>query len=262
MFLRKYMDSQGYVFLSVLTKFNRIRQLTSDIDLIRHVCRMSSEMELQTGVDGIDRVRKADGWQPWILNMEERDSIAKNDVPVQMQQLQFPLTPVFDPYRASSNVPTLSPRSPASTVAQNRVAPLAQVSTREISPPSAIPASESIPNSSNGYGSNGHFTQTPLSATVPDFTPGLQTIPNTSLPGLESHSATQNSFSDEQVENLMIVIRKPLNASAPIRAPFPSAASRTFSNGSIDNHALSDEISNVRSPQTISSANGDLTPER
>ena len=263
MFLRKHMDSQGWVFLTVLVKFNRIKQLTSDVELIKYVCRNSEVIDFQTGLDGVDRVRKADGWQQWVLNVEEREDSVKNDVPVQMQQSQFASPAGWDSYRGLGAVSATSPRSSSFTNAHSRGFPPAIQHTNGVSMPNQMAPMESMPNGYNGHMTNGQFTQTPLSAAVADFTPGLQALNHQSLVSSEPHSATENSFSDEQVQSLMIVIRKPQSSTMPFfRAPFPSASSRTFSNGSIDNHTLSDEISNLRDQPSVSSANGDRTPER
>ena len=256
------MDSQGFVFLAVLVKFNRIRQLTSDVDLIRYVCRNSEVIDIQTGLDGMDRVRKADGWQQWVLNVEDREDSVKNEDPVQMQQPQLLPSAGWDPYRDQGIVPAVSPRPSSATNANNRMFPLAIQTTNGVSSSNQMAGVESMSNGHNRYMVNGQFTQTPLSAAVPDFTPGLQALNNHSLATLEPHLATENSFSDEQVESLMIVIRKPQSSTTPLRAPFPSGASRTFSNGSIDNHTLSDEISNQGARPSVSSVNGDRTPDR
>ena len=263
MFLRKHMDSQGFVFLTVLVKFNRIRQLTSDMELIRYVCRNSEVIDIQTGLDGVDRVRKADGWQQWVLNLEDREDNVKNEVPVQMQQAQLASSAGWDPYRGQGAVSAISPRSSSFTNAHHRIFPPPIQPTNGVSPSSPMATVESMSNGHNGYVTNGQFTQTPLSAAVADFTPGLQAVNQNSLATIEPRSATENSFSDEQVESLMIVIRKPQSSTTPpFRAPFPSAASRTFSNGSIDNHTLSDEISNMGDGPSVSSVNGDRTPDR
>jgi la-related protein 1 len=259
------MDSQGFVFLTVLTNFNRIRQLTSDIDLIRYVCRMSSSIDIQTGVDGHDRVRKAEGWEQWVLGIEEREPTARNETPVSMQQTYLPQLPTWDPSRTYTHTPMLSssamvsPRS-SGPAGQTRVTSVSTHSVNGTASAGLPSASESIPN---GYITNGHVSQTPLSAAVPDFTPGLQPLSNSTLAPLESsHAFPPNSFSDEQVENLKIVIRKPHSSPTSTRVPFPSAASRTFSNGSIDGSTLSAVISDLKDKRQASSANGDFTTER
>jgi len=254
MFLRKHMDSQGFVFLSLLTNFNRIRQLTSDIELIRSVCRMSPTIDIQTGMDGLDRVRKAEGWQQWVLNMEERDPTVRNEAPVVMQQ-----PAMWDPFRSHGNATVLSPRSSGAT-GQNRMGSLATQPMNGITPLSP----PSVPDAMhNGYVGNGPISQTPLSAAVPDFTPGLQLVNGNTMSSLEPPPGSpKNTFSDEQVESLMIVIRKPHTSTTSSRLPFPFAASRTFSNGSIDGSTLCDEITGSKDKRSGTSVNGEQTPEK
>ena len=257
MFLRKHMDSQGFVFLTVLMNFNRIKLLTTDVELVRYVCRMSTEMEFQTGLDGIDRVRKAEGWQQWVLSMEDREPTARNEVPVLMQHIQLPPSMSWDPYRVSNGISTLSPLG-TFPIIPNRMG----VSTAQTSNGVTLVSPSTLPDGLvNGYHNNGLITHTPLSAAVPDFTPHLQLLSNDSSPTLES-TTTKNTFSDEQVESLMIVIRKQQNSTTPARVPFPSAASRTFSNGSIDSATISDEISGSKDPNSDSDIRGSGTPER
>ena len=209
MFLRKHMDSQGFVFLTVLMNFNRIKLLTTDVELVRYVCRMSTEMEFQ------------------------------------------------DPYRVSNGISTLSPLG-TFPIIPNRMG----VSTAQTSNGVTLVSPSTLPDGLvNGYHNNGLITHTPLSAAVPDFTPHLQLLSDNSLPTLEP-TTTKNTFSDEQVESLMIVIRKPQNSTTPARVPFPSAASRTFSNGSIDSATISDEISGSKDPNSDSDIRGSGTPER
>ena len=261
MFLRKQMDSQGFVFLSVIVKFNRIRQLTSDIDLIRYVCRISPGIEFQTGLDGIDRVRKVEGWQQWILSMEERDTAAQNDGPVLMQQAQVPpMVPWENIYRGSNGAPALSPRHTFPT-SQNMLDMLNFQPPPVNSAPSnqAPPSPEKTPDR---HVTDKQVSQTPLSAAVPDFTPSLQPVSSWNLSPLDPQAHPENSFSDEQIESLMIVIRKPASATTPQRAPFTSAASRTFSNGSIDGRTISDELAISGDRPSLSSVNGDRSPEK
>ncbi len=254
MFLRKHMDSQGFAFLNLVMGFNRIRQLTSDVELIRYVCRMSQVIEIQTGMDGIDRVRKAEGWQQWVLNLDERDPTVRNETPVVMQQ-----PPMYDPFRTQGGAPVLSPRS-SGTPGQTRVGLVGTQTMNGITPLSPPSVPEAM---QNGYVSNGQISQTPLSAAVPDFTPGLQMLNGTALSTLEPPlGSPKNTFSDEQVESLMIVIRKPHSSTTSSRPPFPSAASRTFSNGSIDSNTISDGLTGLQDKPQGTSVNGERTPEK
>ena len=94
MFLRKHMDAQGWVFLNVLQNFNRIKQLTLDVELLRWTCLRSPSIDFQTGSDGLDRVRRAQGWEQWVLLKEERDPSAQHDGPLQLHSpiLPYPET--------------------------------------------------------------------------------------------------------------------------------------------------------------------------
>ncbi|KAL2353928.1 hypothetical protein BJ546DRAFT_1062018 [Cryomyces antarcticus] len=102
MFLRKHMDSQGFVFLSVIAEFRRIKQLTTDMELIKFVCLQSPDTEFRVGVDGRDRLRRKDGWEQWILAMPERDPSARNDGPSQVERPPMPHPRVFDPQYVAS----------------------------------------------------------------------------------------------------------------------------------------------------------------
>lgn len=81
MFLRKHMDSQGFVFLSVISNFKRVKHWTEDFEFLRNVCRQLRSVEYRMGGDGVDRLRRREKWEPWILSMEARDPSARNDGP-------------------------------------------------------------------------------------------------------------------------------------------------------------------------------------
>src|SRR5689334_2208693 len=81
MFLRKNMDSQGYVPLSVIASFKRIKALTEDIDLLRNVCNQIKSIEFLPGEDGDDRLRRREGWENFTLPLEDRLPLAQNDGP-------------------------------------------------------------------------------------------------------------------------------------------------------------------------------------
>ena len=60
----------------------------------------------------------------------------------------------------------------------------------------------------------------------------------------------------------MIVVRKQPYSSAPLRPPFPSASSRTFSNGSIDGPGIFDELHRLEENHDRPNVNGDGSPEK
>lgn len=255
MFLRKHMDSQGFVFLSVLAKFNRIKQLTQETELIRYVCLNSPNIEFRMGADGLDRLRKREGWQQWVLSKEERDPSAQNDGPSQAQPSRAINSQTFD---LPSNVDDRQTSSLQSNVASRR--PEEGQYPSPNGAPSTFVATNPI-TVMDGNPSDGPFMHTPLSAAVPDFAPAVPHSTNRAFSPSESGSLGTSSFTDEQVESLMIVVRKPANSSTPPHPPFPSASSRTFSNGSIDSRTTGDELTKFGERQSHSTANGDNGPE-
>lgn len=251
MFLRKHMDSQGFVFLSVLAKFNRIKQLTLDMELIRYVCLNSPNIEFQLGTDGIDRLRKREGWQQWVLSMEERDPSAQNDGLTLAEPSRVPHLPMPDvPYGYDDRQGGLPKFNGVGLRPEE-----SQYMSPDGIAPSFVPSAPST--MTNGNVGDASVTQTPLSAAVPDFAPGM---PSTNTRGfsLDTTSHGASSFTDEQVESLMIVVRKPVNPMAPLPPPFPSQPSRTFSNGSIDGRTIHDELSKLEERQSRSTGNGDI----
>ncbi|QSL66231.1 hypothetical protein MERGE_000606 [Pneumocystis wakefieldiae] len=72
LFLRRHMDSQGWVNLLILANFNRIRSFALEYNFIRDVTTYSRTVDVNFS-DGYDRVRKKEGWEIWILPEEERD---------------------------------------------------------------------------------------------------------------------------------------------------------------------------------------------
>lgn len=253
MFLRKHMDSQGFVFLSVIANFNRIKQLTQDMELIRYVCFQSRNVEFRTGPDGVDRLRKRDGWQQWILSMEERDPSAQNEGPAQIQLPRIPRPQIIDMHYLPQSRSVTSPQDFATGLDAMANDPAYQSLDGVASPFVPIAPSSVI---SSGI-TDAHLTQTPLSAAVPDFSPGIPPVNGNGMTSLNSHSRELNAFTDEQVDSLVIVVRKQGNTTSPSRAPLRMAPSRTFSNGSIDGRTITDEMhkSDERQPSPLRNGN-------
>ncbi|KAF1915159.1 hypothetical protein BDU57DRAFT_264160 [Ampelomyces quisqualis] len=111
MYLRRRMDSQGFVPLEFIAAFNRIKHLSSDIELIKLVCQQSSVVQYRTGEDGQDRLRRREGWEQWVLNMADRDIVAQNEGPKELRQPPVPHPSGFDlsnpsPWPMSATEPT------------------------------------------------------------------------------------------------------------------------------------------------------------
>lgn len=81
LFLRKHMDSQGFVVLNFIAGFKRIKTLTEDFELLRHVARQIGNVDYQVGEDGIDRLRPKERWEQWVFPMDQRDPSAQNEGP-------------------------------------------------------------------------------------------------------------------------------------------------------------------------------------
>jgi len=96
MYLRRRMDSQGFVPLDFIAAFNRIKHLSVDIELIKLVCQQSSVVQYRTGEDGQHRLRRKEGWEQWVLNMADRDAVAQNEGPKELHQPPVPQPSGFD----------------------------------------------------------------------------------------------------------------------------------------------------------------------
>ncbi|RYP58516.1 hypothetical protein DL771_011217 [Monosporascus sp. 5C6A] len=96
LFLRNRMDSQGFVLLNVITQFKRMQELTSDYNLVRYASQTSERVELVTGEDQQDRIRRREGWETWVQPMEQRDHTAQNEGPKTLiRHSAHPMTPVY-----------------------------------------------------------------------------------------------------------------------------------------------------------------------
>jgi la-related protein 1 len=213
-FLRKHMDSQGFVFLQFIGGFKRIQALTQDFELLRYACQESRVIDIIQDEDAVDRVRRKEGWEKWVLAIEDRDVSVQNEGPKfqnrPQPRLQHMGQMVISGNQAMSP-PPFSPNAMESSF-----------------PPylNEVPIAPMM----NGNGIS-HHPETPLSAAVPDFAPSLYPVNGFSDP-LE-----EENFSDEEVAALMLVVTSPKS-----NVSFHSTSSRTFSNGSIDGSSITEEI--------------------
>jgi len=219
-FLRKHMDSQGFVFLAFIAGFKRIQALTQDLDMLRYACQESENIDIIKGEDGIDRIRRKEGWEKWVLSMEERDESVRNAGPSYHQRQQLHQRPqhmgsMLMPGAHAISPPAFSPNGMESSFRPyGNGAPVAPV---------------------NG---NTYHPETPLSAAVPDFSPGALPLNGTTDPLDE-----ETTFFDEEIANLKLVFASPKgNENSKARPAYHNASSRTFSNGSIDVRSIAEEI--------------------
>ncbi|OAA79573.1 La domain family [Akanthomyces lecanii RCEF 1005] len=151
MYLRQRMDSQGFVPLHFIAAFKRVRELSADIGMLRAVCEMSMDIDLAVGEDDVERVRRREGWESFILPLEDRDDLARNSGPAQLSfknRVPYAMQPQFNGMQMPYGMP---------------------------SPPAFVPQDfqQFDHHAVNGVnGINGHNHKgSQLSAAVPDFAP-------------------------------------------------------------------------------------------
>lgn len=227
MFLRKHMDGQGFVFLTVIADFKRVKSLSQDLELIKFVCFQSPNIEFRVGRDGSDRLRRKDGWEKWVLNKEERDSSVQNDGPEELHQPPVPYLQGLESQLMGRYPPPFATHSTGSGHDSNYQS-LSAMAAPLSAPP--VPAPNGISRSKHDMFPGDPTAQAFIPPIVSGNTQqyGMSQVPN----GI---NGDQDSFSDEQTEALTVIVRKQESSSRSV--PFHSAASRTFSNGSIDSHS-------------------------
>ncbi|ATY63448.1 La domain family [Cordyceps militaris] len=160
MYLRQRMDSQGFVPLHFIAAFKRVRELSADIGMLRTVCEMSMEIDLVVGEDDVERVRRSEGWESFVLPLEDRDDLARNHGPVKLSfksRLPYPMPPQYNGMQMPYGMPSPPPFAPHEQFQQF--------------------FDHHAMNGVNGI--NGHSQKgSQLSAAVPDFAPAgaLQTL--------------------------------------------------------------------------------------
>lgn len=268
------MDSQGYVPLSVIAEFKRIKALTEDMDLLRHVCGQLKNIEYRQGEDGVDRLRRKEGWEQWVRPINERVPSARNDGPppggrpsVRKQgsseqyrfngpsfsALAFRSGPAWssDMYREglANGQPLVIPPGVASFDAHISETP---VNT-------TIPAPSTQDNISlskeNGYGASEGIVGEEANQTAAEASSSAHPT-NGSLPsGDVKHE--ENVFPDEKIAELKVILLENDSVSPPFPPPFVTASTRTFSHGSIDGQLLSSDVQvNASANTTISGLRG------
>jgi la-related protein 1 len=196
LYLRSHMDSQGFVLLSVIANFNRIKDLNSSLDQLKLVCQQSQSLEWRLGVDGKDRIRKREGWDKWVLDKAKRDASAQHDG-VEAASPAPPIPETFVPVRHSSLPNSLSPHmSPAAVMLPMNGSGY---------PPDVLrsPTGEDFSRYQTSPPTNAPFVAGNMDHSQAVKAPGY--VATTSPPG------GANDFSDAQVENLVVMVRSGQN---------------------------------------------------
>ncbi|KAJ4296706.1 hypothetical protein N0V90_006754 [Kalmusia sp. IMI 367209] len=223
MFLRKHMDSKGFVYLNVIADFNRIKHLTTDLELIKLVCYQSRTIEFRVGHDGKDRLRAREGWQQWVLPIAERDSSAQNEGPEELYNPPIPHPNGFDP-NGNPRYPDMSATSPTAPVTFGSEGPYPAVNGFH---PGASQHGPVLPNEGQ---TNGVIAEGVNGNAIPNGHP----IDNST----KAVSGEPDSFSDAQVESLTVIVRKQDHSQMPV---LPPSTTRTFSNRPYSRNEVSDK---------------------
>lgn len=251
MYLRSHMDSQGWVPLTVIAGFNRIKALTKDMNLIRHVCQVTRTIEFRPGEDGADRLRKLDEWEQWVLDIGQRQAHAQSDGPPPLERSQSPAAP-------SSIFPSMSQTTSPTWISGPFYTGYADAASFGVAgPPSEdqsfsaqvsgnlpdIPTSEdfsliagqaaliSPSQSTDALDSAPPIPTQNVSTNNPSPGSTSVNIMNGHPPAISQEIGVENVFSNERMNELHVCVRHPTNQYPP---PFISSATRTFSHGSID----------------------------
>ncbi|KAI1314970.1 La ribonucleoprotein domain member 1 [Mortierella claussenii] len=102
-YMRNQMDAEGYVPLSLIANFNRVKHLTTDHSLIKNALKDSKVIELNG-----DNIRKKGDWATWLFPKE--DGVA----PFQATRSSF-VPPVRSPHPVTIAPPTSSSSSGSPT---------------------------------------------------------------------------------------------------------------------------------------------------
>ncbi|KAJ5058995.1 hypothetical protein J3E74DRAFT_466595 [Bipolaris maydis] len=212
MYLRRHMDSQGFVSLEFIAGFNRIKHLSPDLDLIKLVCQQSKSIEYRTGEDGQDRLRRKDGWAQWVLDMAERDASAQNEGPKELKQPQITHPAGFDP-SSISQWQTMSPGFPMAPYGGDGVYPQMD-GFLPVAQDAGLAPAETVVNGMPMEEVNGTAVSTghPVESST------------------KAVSVEPDLFFDWQLGGLTVIVRKHVQKQQASPVLFP----RTFSNGSID----------------------------
>ncbi|CAZ81149.1 unnamed protein product [Tuber melanosporum] len=226
MYLRKHMDNEGFVALSFIANFNRVRGLTQDPNMLRDACMQSQDLFLIPGPDDW-YLRKAEGWEKWTLAEEEREPSARGSRALACGDPRLLGLQNGVPGEMSGSAPPFNPDP-----RRNR-----SLGTIAVGAPPFIPSGGVYPQSAGGMGNYG----TLLSAEVPEFSPSFANMNGLSNVFVPQH--VDQEFPDSDVDQLIIVVKRPAGdskPSSPVASPSKPRSngivSPTLTNGDMSGH--------------------------
>ncbi|KAI9738574.1 MAG: hypothetical protein M1834_008078 [Cirrosporium novae-zelandiae] len=210
-FLRKHMDSQGFVFMSVIANFNRMILLTRDEEVIKRAALQSKEAEIVVGSeDGIFRLRRRHDWKIWVLDMKERHPSAQNAGPAKIHRvfLSQPAKIITDQHLMTTAT------SPLENAMSPKTAPVDSSFHLPHSTIAAIPPFIP-PTGINGAVADPQMMQAPYSATAAEYPIGSFAVNGDHKHISPIRPLEEKNFTDQQVDSLMLIVKDQQNSTVP-----------------------------------------------
>jgi la-related protein 1 len=231
-FIRKRMDSQGFVPFDLVAGFRRLKELAPDVEYIRLACEASDKIDYVVGEDHVERLRLREKWDQFVLDVAEREEEARNNGPTQwMFRSRHSRTPYAPPMMPVGYHPATSPGI------FNPGFP----SEEQMYQQSYMNGAGHYDAGMNGGDMNGHHyaPETQLSAAVPEFSPTIPQGPQHASQQVPFTLEGATTFSDHNVDNLMIVTKKESVQSPGAEAPAVNgnASSEPQANGADEDAA-------------------------
>ncbi|CAK7203947.1 hypothetical protein SEUCBS139899_006697 [Sporothrix eucalyptigena] len=232
LFLRRKMNDQGFVPLSVIANFKRMMDLAPSIDFIRAACEQSENVDYVVDQEQNEWIRSRYQWSNFVVPREDREEEARKPGPdlrtVMFRSGQRPYQAYMHPmmnggYPSMPQQPIFSP--PAYPINGGEV--LYQQHDNSMHADYASPVSGSGANGTELNGRLHRSGESQLSAAVPDFSPGGHGGAPTTLEDYQT-------CPDEQVEKLIVLVGSESE-------PAADSAEHSEANGSSVNGAQTDE---------------------
>jgi len=212
--LRKQMDSDGWINLGVFAKFSLIRKQTHNIDLLRDACAKSSDIEVQLAADGY-RVRKKHNFQPFVLPKEDRAPEVQQREDTEVAAKEEP-APESTQHSESGRSQMSAAARPFQPTLHQKPSLNSLQSAAQSAPPvlNGIPAPTVVDSETNGI----QRRHSQLSADAAEFTMPSGFTPASPVPQTVPQAT---DFPDEQIGHIIIVYKKSLlnNTASPGGSP-------------------------------------------
>lgn len=201
--LRKQMDSNGWINLGVFAKFSLIQKQTHNMYLLRDACANSTDIEVQLAADGY-RVRKKHNFQPFVLPKEDRAPEVQQREDMEAAAAKEEPAPESAQHSESSRSQMSAAARPFQpTLHQKPSMNSLQSAAQSQLVLNGIPAPTDTDSGTNGV----QRRHSQLSADAAEFTMPSGFTPASPVPQTEPQAT---DFPDEQIGHIIIVYKKSL----------------------------------------------------